>query len=93
MNPTAIFPQAMCQGKYLQRISAIFTGIFKKWRIKNDKITDWQKKMIDIYLTWYLRLAEKDLILWLCKKSFLGASRQIIFGWRHLFIDFAKQNQ
>jgi hypothetical protein len=31
--------------------------------------------------------------LGLCKKVFLGASRQIIFGWRHLFPDFAKQNQ
>jgi hypothetical protein len=29
----------------------------------------------------------------LCKKVFLGASRQIKFGWRHLFPDFAKQNQ
>jgi hypothetical protein len=29
----------------------------------------------------------------LCKKSFHGASRQIKFGWRHLFPDFAKQNQ
>jgi hypothetical protein len=32
-------------------------------------------------------------MLGLCKKVFLGASRQIKFGWRHLFPDFAKQNQ
>ncbi|MFZ4428307.1 MAG: hypothetical protein ACOYOO_14205, partial [Saprospiraceae bacterium] len=24
---------------------------------------------------------------------FCGASRQIIFGWRHVFSDFSKQNQ
>jgi hypothetical protein len=29
----------------------------------------------------------------LCKKVFLGASRQIKFGWRDLFPDFASQNQ
>ena len=29
----------------------------------------------------------------LCKEVFLGASRQIKLGWRHLFPDFAKQNQ
>ena len=29
----------------------------------------------------------------LCKKVFHGASRQIKFGWRHLFSDFAKRNQ
>jgi hypothetical protein len=29
----------------------------------------------------------------LCKKSFLGASRQIKFGWEHPFPDFAEQNQ
>jgi hypothetical protein len=27
------------------------------------------------------------------EKTFHGASRHIIFGWRHLFLDFAKQNQ
>ena len=34
-------------------------------------------------------------ILWIgvLQKVFCGASRQIIFGWRHLFSDFAKQNQ
>ncbi|MEY4134697.1 MAG: hypothetical protein RL386_1047, partial [Bacteroidota bacterium] len=31
--------------------------------------------------------------LGLCEKYFYGASRQIIFVWRHLFLDFAKQNQ
>jgi hypothetical protein len=31
--------------------------------------------------------------LGLCKKVFYGASRRIKFGWRHLFPDFASQNQ
>ena len=37
--------------------------------------------------------ARNNIWTGLCKKYFHGATRQIIFGWRHLFLDFAKQNR
>jgi hypothetical protein len=41
-----------------------------------------------------LRPQRQKILFWDCvKRFFYGASHQIIFGCRHLFPDFAKQNQ
>jgi len=40
-----------------------------------------------------MALRAKLYIEGLCKKVFAACGGKIFFGWRHLFPDFAKQNQ
>jgi hypothetical protein len=41
----------------------------------------------------YPRLRREGFYLGLCKKVFAACGGEIFFGWRHLFPDFASQNQ
>jgi hypothetical protein len=37
--------------------------------------------------------ASRQILLGLCKKVFAACGGEMFFGWRHLFPDFASQNQ